>query len=121
MPLTQNKTKTNMENEFSTEMIAGDDKPGFIFENDRQFERSRGVLGTGARFSKQATTTCAVSQQKEIGFQLQAEGSTAGVTPQSTRVRAKAARQPSLTFSINSASLSHERTLAKQKECEQQM
>lgn len=58
---------------------------------------------------------------KEIGFQLQAEGSTAGVTPQSTRVRAKAALQPSLTFSINSPSLSHERTLAKQKECGQQI
>lgn len=53
---------------------------------------------------------------KEIGFQLQAEGSTAGVTPQSTRVRAKATLQPSLTFSINLPSLSHERTLTKQKE-----
>lgn len=56
---------------------------------------------------------------KEIGFQLQAEGSTAGVTPQSTRVRAKAALQPGLTFSINSPSRSHKRTLAKQKKCKQ--
>lgn len=58
---------------------------------------------------------------KEIGFQLQAEGSSAGVTPQSPRVRSKAALQPGLTFSINSPSLSHKRTLAKQKECEQQI
>lgn len=44
---------------------------------------------------------------KEIGFQLQAQGSTAGVTPQSARVRAKAPRQAGLTFSINSHCLSH--------------
>lgn len=38
---------------------------------------------------------------------LRAQGSTAGVTPQSARVRAKAPRQAGLTFSINSHCLSH--------------
>lgn len=50
---------------------------------------------------------------EEIGFQLQARGSTAGVTPQSARVRAKAALQAGLTFSINSPSLTHNTNLSR--------
>lgn len=53
----------------------------------------------------------APNPSKEIGFQLQAQGSSAGVTPQSARVRAKAALQASLTFSINSPSLTHNTNL----------
>lgn len=48
---------------------------------------------------------------KEIGFQLQAQGSTTGVTPQSAQVKAKAVLQAGLTFSINSHSLTHNTNL----------
>lgn len=91
----------------------------FDFRNDGQVERNWEGGGRGKVFKADYYNMHHISAT-EIGFQLQAEGSTARVTPQSTRVTGEAALQPSLTFSINSPSLSHERSLAKQKEREQQ-
>lgn len=84
----------------------------FYFKND-SLKEAEGV-GMGGKVFKADYYNMHHISAKEIGFQLQAEGSTVGVTPQSTRVRAKAALQPGLTFSINSPSLSQECTLAKQ-------
>jgi len=50
---------------------------------------------------------------EEIGFQMLAQGSTTEVTPQSARVKAKAALQAGLTFSINSPSPTHKINLSR--------
>lgn len=91
----------------STRVITGENKPGFI----------RGMIDTleeaGAQSYQMGLLKHAPYPREEIGFQLQSQGSTTGVTPQSARVRAKAALQAGLMFSINSPSLTHNTNLSR--------
>lgn len=66
------------------EIIAGEHKPGLI-------SRRTDSWGTGGEVFKADRCNMHHVSAKEIGFQPQAEGSASGVTPLSTRVRAKAA------------------------------
>lgn len=107
MPLLPVSQKTLL-----TQAITGENKPGFI----------RGMIDTLEKAKGQSFQSGLLKHApypgKEIGFQLQAQGSTTGVTPQSARVRAKAALQAGLTFSINSPSLTHNTNLCCQTERE---
>lgn len=82
-------------------VITGENKPGFIRRMIDSLEKA------GGQSFQSGLLKHAPYPSKEIGFQLQAQGSTTGVSPQSARVKAKAALQASLTFSINSPSLTH--------------
>lgn len=90
----------------STRVRAGENKAGFI-------TRMIDSLGeAGVKSYQMGLLKHAPHPSEEIGFQLQSQGSTAGVTPQSARVRAKAELQAGLMFSINSPSLTHNTNLS---------
>lgn len=94
-------------NPLLTWVITGENKPGFI----------RGMIDTLKEAGGQSYQTGPLKHapypSEEIGFQLQAQGSSTEVTPQSARVRAKAALQAGLTLSINSPSLTHNTNLSR--------
>lgn len=95
------------QNPLLTRVITGENKPGFI----------RGMIDTLKEAGGQSYQTRLLKHApypgEEIGFQLQAQGSTTEVTLQSARVRAKAALQAGLTLSINSPSLTHNTNLSR--------
>lgn len=59
------KTRLTEKNDFSTELITGEYKAGFISRMMDSLKEAEGV-GTGARFSKQTTTTCTISQGRRL-------------------------------------------------------